>query len=84
MNTLGQLKITLPEELQNLLQARASRLGVPLTQYVKHLIIKDVEDAEYPIYKASEETEMAASLALADLDKAVDAKDFFKQLQNEG
>lgn len=84
MSSLTQLKINLPEELQNLLQTKASRFGVPLTQYVKHVLMKDVEDEKYPVFKASEETENAAKQALSDLDKAVDAKDFFKQLHDEG
>ncbi len=84
MNSPTQLKINLPTELQSLLQAKAGKFGVPLTQYVKHIIMKDVEDEEYPVFKASEETENAAKQALKDLDKAVDAKDFFKQLYNEG
>ncbi len=84
MSSPAQLKINLSEELQSLLQAKASKFGVPLTQYVKHIIMKDVEDQEYPVFKASEETEEAARQALKDLDKAVDAKDFFRQLHNEG
>ncbi len=84
MNFPAQLKINLPEQLQGLLQAKASRFGVPLTQYVKHLIMKDVEDAKYPVFKASEATEKATNQALRDLNKAVDAKDFFRQLHNEG
>lgn len=84
MSSPAQLKINLSEELQSLLQAKASKFGVPLTQYVKHIIMKDVEDQEYPVFKASEETEKAAEQALKELDKSVEAKDFFKQLQNEG
>jgi len=84
MNSPIQLKINLSQELQNLLLSKASKLGVPLTQYVKHIIMKDVEDIEYPIFKASDVTEKAAKQALADLDKSVDAKDFFSKLQNEG
>jgi hypothetical protein len=83
MNSLGQLKITLSEELQNLLQTKASKLGVPLTLYVKHVLMKDVEHEDYPIFKASEETVKAAREALKHLDKAVNAKDFFQQLQHE-
>ncbi len=84
MNAPAQLKINLPEQLQSLLQEKASRFGVPLTQYVKHLIMKDVEDEEYPVFKASEATKMATKQSLKDFNKAVDAKDFFKQLHNEG
>lgn len=84
MNSLGQLKITLSEELQGLLQTKAGKFGVPLTMYVKHVLMKDVEDEDYPIFKASEETEKAAKEALKNLDKAVHAKDFFQKLHHEG
>ena len=56
MNSPIQLKVNLSEELQDLLRSKASKFGLPLTQYVKHVLIKDVEDEEYPIFKASSET----------------------------
>ena len=83
MNTPIQLKINLTTQLQELLASKAGKFGVPLTQYVKHVLMKDVEDVEYPVFKASEETEKAASEALQQLDKAVNAKSFFRQLHNE-
>lgn len=83
MNTPIQLKLNLSPELQELLRSKASKFGVPLTQYVKHVLIKDVEDEEYPVYKASEATEKAAKLAHKNIDKAVGAGDFFKSLANE-
>ena len=81
MNTPIQLKVYLTPQLQALLKSKAGKLGVPLTQYVKHVLMKDVEHEEYPIFTASEATEKAAKQALEELDKAVDAKDFFKKLQ---
>lgn len=83
MNTPIQLKINLTPELQGLLKTKASKFGIPLTQYVKHVLMKDVEDEEYPVYRASEETEKAAELALKELDEAVDAEKFFKVMHNE-
>lgn len=83
MNSPIQLKINLSEQLQDLLASKASKYGVPLTQYVKHVLMKDVEDQEYPIFKASEETEQAAKEALDQLDKAVDSRSFFKKLHND-
>lgn len=83
MNSPIQLKINLSEQLQDLLASKASKYGVPLTQYVKHVLMKDVEDQEYPIFKASEATEQAAREALAQLDKAVDSKSFFKKLHHD-
>ena len=77
MNSPIQLKINLTEQLQELLQSKAGKFGVPLTQYVKHVLMKDVENIEYPVFKASEETEKAAKEALEELDKAIDAKRFF-------
>lgn len=83
MSTAIQIKINVPEELQALLELKASKYGIPVTQYVKHVLIKDVENIEYPVFKASEETEKAAREALEVLDQAVDAKSFFAKLHNE-
>ena len=83
MNTPIQLKINLTTQLRELLASKAGKFGVPLTQYVKHVLMKDVQDLEYPVFKASEETEKEAQEALQQLDKAVDAKSFFKKLHND-
>jgi hypothetical protein len=83
MNTPIQLKVNLTPELQELLKSKASKFGVPLTQYVKHVLMKDVEDENYPVYRASEATEKAAQQALDELDNAVSSNDFFKSIRNE-
>lgn len=44
MNSQVQLKISLSPQLNNLLKDRAARLGVPVTQFVKHLIVKEVDE----------------------------------------
>ena len=84
MNTQQiQLKISLSDQLNDLLQSKAARLGITVTQFVKHLIIKDVETEEYPIFRMSERTEKKAEEAMEQIDKAVDVKDvaeFFKNL----
>ena len=41
----------------------------------KHVLIKDVETEEYPVFKASAEVEEAARQALKEIDKAI-ANDF--------
>ena len=84
MNTPIQLKINLTEELRELLQLKASKFGVPLTHYVKHVLMNDVEDEEYPVFRASATTEEAAKQAIDEFDEAIDAKEFFKKLHNEG
>ncbi len=79
MNTQQvQLKISLSEQLNQLLSTRAADVGVPVTQFVKHLIIKDVENISYPVKSISERTEKLARAALDDLDNAVDADTFFR------
>ena len=78
-----QLKISLSEQLNELLQSKAARFGVPVTQFVKHLIIKEVEDEQYPTYQASDQLEKTTQEALKQINKAVDAYDFFQKL-NEG
>ena len=85
MNTSSQvqLKISLSEQLSNLLQSKAARFGVPVTQFVKHLIIKEVEDEQYPTFQASEQLEKATREALEQIDKSVNASNFFQKL-NEG
>ena len=80
MNSQGQLKINLPQELQELLESKASKFGVPLTQYVKHILMKDVENEDFPVFKASEATEKAAREALEHLDKAIDSDEFYGKL----
>ncbi len=86
MNTSSsqvQLKVSLSQQLNELLQSKAARFGIPVTQFVKHLIIKEVEDLQYPTFKMSKRTEERAEEAIEEIDKAVDASDFFKQL-NKG
>lgn len=75
-----QLKLSLSEKLSDLLESKAARLGVPVTQFVKHLILKEVENEEYPVFQASEQVENNTKQALNQIDKAVDASDFFKTL----
>lgn len=50
-----QLKISLSEQLNDLLESKAARLGVPVTQLVKHLILKEVKNEDYPLFQASEQ-----------------------------
>lgn len=86
MNTQSsqiQLKISLSEQLNDLLESKAARLGVPVTQLVKHLILKEVENEEYPTFAASEQLERNTKKALEEYNKAVDSAIFFKNL-NEG
>lgn len=81
MNTTQvQLKISLSEQLNELLISKAASIGVPVTQFVKHLIIKEVEDLEYPTFQMSQSSDKKALEAMQQIDEAVDASGFFKQL----
>jgi len=53
----AQIKLNLPLPLKEYLESRADKFGMPLAGYIKHLILKDVSDMDYPIYQASERTE---------------------------
>ena len=78
-----QLKISLSEQLSDLLQSKASRFGVPVTQFVKHLIMKDVENETIPTFEASDWLEKKTKKAMKEIDKGVEVKDvhqFFKNL----
>ncbi|HRN96702.1 MAG TPA: hypothetical protein PLD54_04605 [Candidatus Levybacteria bacterium] len=77
-----QLKISLSPQLNDHLESKAARLGVPVTQFVKHLILKEVDREEYPVFQMSPRTEKRAQQALKDYKdgKAIDASDFFAQL----
>ncbi len=79
-----QLKLSLSEQLNDLLESKAARFGVPVTQFVKHLILKEVEDEEYPTFKASKRVEKASKKALEEYDKLplyTNVQDFFKSLK---
>ncbi len=78
-----QIKVSLPNPLYDYLSSRAARFGLPLSTYVKNLIINDVKDLDYPTYQASVQTEMAYRQARQDRPHAVvvgDVKQFFSDL----
>ena len=77
-----QIKLTIPQELKEFLDTKAMRLGLPVASYVRHLIIRDVEDMEYPVYKMSKRLEKIVRQAEKDYKagKAVNAADLFKEL----
>jgi len=81
MNTTQiQLKISLSDRLNELLTSKATLVGLPVTQLVKYLIIKEVKDLEHPLFQMSENTEKRTRQAIKQISQAIDASDFFKQL----
>ena len=63
--TQEQIKVSVSRELKSLLKSRAQTIGVPVTQYVKNLIINDIK--QYPTYQVDEETEKRIGQSLKDL-----------------
>lgn len=77
-----QLKVSLSEQLKDRLESKAARLGIPVTQFVKHLILKEVEIEEYPVFEASDRTIKKAKQALKEKNKAIVVKDIQKYFKN--
>jgi len=78
----AQIKISLSEQLNNLLKNKATRLGVPVTQLIKYIIIKDIEE-EVPVFTASSQLEKISEKAIKELDNSVvidDIDDFFNKI----
>lgn len=67
----AQIKINLPLSLKEFVESKAQKFGLPMASYVKHLIISDVKDMEYPEFEASDSTIKAYKKAMRNKDKAV-------------
>lgn len=61
-----QIKITLPERLQELVQSKADQYGLSISTYIKHLVLDDVKDMDMPVFKMSEKNEEVLDQALED------------------
>lgn len=59
-----QIRISLSPQLYDFVRAKASRLGLPVTQFVKHTLIEDVKKEEYPTFVASKKVIRNAKQAL--------------------
>lgn len=78
-----QIKINLPVQLKEFIESKAAQFGLPVAAYIKHLILKEVEDMDYPVYEASDSTIRAYKKAIKNKDKAIEVTDideFFKNL----
>jgi len=86
MNTTqAQIKINIPLTMKGYLESKANKFGMPLAGYIRHLILKDIENMDYPTYQASEETEIAYEKAVEEhvSGKTIKVKDidtFFEEL----
>lgn len=73
-----QIKLNLPLALKDYLESKASKYGMPLAGYVKHLILKDVADIDYPTFEASDRTITVYQKALKEKGDAVEITDIDK------
>jgi len=86
MNTSqSQIKVNIPVNMKDYLESKASKFGMPVAGYIKHLILKDIEDMDYPTYQASEETERSYKKAIKEYEsgdsiKVKDVDAFFEEL----
>jgi len=62
-----QIKLNLPLALKEFLESKARKFGMPISGYLKHLIIKDVSDMDYPTFKPSERTIKAYKKAVKEM-----------------
>ena len=81
----AQIKVNLPVQLKEYLESKANKFGMPLAGYIKHLILVDVADMDYPVYEASDRTVKAYKKALKEqkqgkLVATDDIDKFFKEL----
>ncbi len=76
----AQVKVNLPLALKEYLESKAQKFDMPLAGYIKHLILKDVSDLDFPIFRLSEASENKAKKALEERDIASDVKTFFRKL----
>ncbi len=82
----AQIKINLPLALKDFLESKANKFGMPLAGYIKHLMLKDVEEMDYPTFELSDKSERALRKALKEKDKAIaiankeELNKFFKNL----
>ena len=51
-----QIRVTLPVQLQGYLQTKADKYGLSLSAYIRNLVINDVQDVDYPVFKMSDQS----------------------------
>lgn len=80
-----QVKVTLPLQLQQFIQSKASKFGMSVSSYLKHLALNDVADMDMPTFPMSQKMEEKGEQAIQEYraGKTIsvhDANDFFKTL----
>ncbi len=79
----AQIKVNLPLALKDYLESKARKFDMPLAGYIKHLILNDVSDLDYPTFQMSARSEEKLKKALKEKNKAIkvtNVSEFFKNL----
>lgn len=74
----SQIKVNIPFAMKDYLESKANKFGMPIAGYIKHLILKDVEDMDYPVFEASDKTVKSYKKAVKEKDKAIKITDIDK------
>lgn len=77
-----QVKLNLPLALKEYLESKAMKFDLPIAVYIKHLILKDVSDMDYPTFRISESSEVKAKNALKGKNKAQKISDIASYFKN--
>lgn len=64
-----QKLVTFSPKLYNSAVARANSLGIPFAEYVRHTLIKDVEESTKNLPMVDAETEKRIGLSLKDIEE---------------
>ncbi|MEK7070772.1 MAG: hypothetical protein AAB966_03115 [Patescibacteria group bacterium] len=78
-----QVKLNLPLALKDYLASKAKKYDMPIAGYLKHLILNDVADLDYPVFQISTKSEKKAMKALKEESSAVkvaNISQYFKKL----
>lgn len=76
-----QIKISLSPQLKNLVRNRAKQFGIPVTQFVKFLIINDLKNmTNIPIFTPSKRTQKKADSAIKNINESILANDKISRL----
>ncbi len=78
----AQIKLNLPLVLKDYLESKARKFDMPLAGYIKHLILNDVSDLDFPTFQMSDKSEKKLKKALKERNKAIKVTNISKFFNN--
>lgn len=64
LSSSTQVKVTLPKQLYFFLKSKADKFDLPVSSYIRNLVINDVKDLGFPTFEMSEKREKLGLEAL--------------------